>query len=104
MKELNRQYDEALKVFSNINSKKFSDWIDQKKEGWFQKNFYGGYGGYEYYTNFDRRSAYYKQGDDPSLADYERMKRDFSYLKHDVDYLRRENDNKYVNINNLNKK
>jgi curved DNA-binding protein CbpA len=81
MIELTRQYTEVIQEgVKNKYYGDFSSWTNQQKEEMFQKGQqayhqqYGGYGGYKYNNNANMRQEFYKQRDDPRLADYERMK------------------------------
>ena len=87
MAELNKQYHS----WKPSEFRKFSDWSNEKKEEMLKQGFkkyqqeyqstYGGYGDYKYNTNANMRQEYYNQRDDPRLADYERMKADYHYMK-----------------------
>ncbi len=88
MIELTRQYTEFIQQGEkNKYYGGFSSWTNQQKEEMFQKGQQeyhqqcGGYGGYRYNTNADMRQQFYKQRDDPRLADYERMKTENSLLR-----------------------
>jgi DnaJ-class molecular chaperone len=89
MIELTRQYDawkpsNKFSQSSTMDYKEFEEKFKKSQEAWGKefesKAQYGGYGGYRYANVNDMTKEYFKQTNDPRLADYERMKRDTDCL------------------------
>lgn len=92
MRELTRQYElwkpgNKFSQSSTMDYDEFEAKFKKAAETWgneFEsKAQYTGFGGYRYATVNDMKKEYFKQTNDPRLADYERMKseRDFLNLR-----------------------
>lgn len=71
MVELQRQYDKWVKPNPFAQSGQMSE--EEFREN-YKKGGFGDYTQYKYNTQSDAQKEYFKQRDDPRLADYERMK------------------------------
>ena len=87
MRELTKQYESWIPAnkFSQSSTMDYDEFQEKFKkasaEARFESNSqYAGYGGYRYANVNDMKKEYFKQREDPRLADYERMKRDYEYL------------------------
>jgi len=106
MVDLINQYDKWLPPQANrfersstLSEAEKDDMFRQGQEE-YQKQ-YGGYGGYRFNTVNDIKSEYFRQRNDPRLADYERMKRDYEFMKKNYDPLHAKNVKQYFKILDL---
>lgn len=108
MRELTKQYESWIPAnkFSQSSTMDYDEFQEKFKkasaEARFESNSqYAGYGGYRYANVNDMKKEYFKQSNDPRLADYERMKRDYEFMKKDYDVLEKQRRDQHFKILDL---